>query len=87
MPGTDKRWLAKHNIESRRLAGLLTLSPQVITHFKIRIERGIKDTQVVVDEFAPMHFIRNDLPPIVIITGDPNSNSWGGMKKMLILYE
>ena len=68
--GSLKKILAKHGIEASRIAGVLPLSPQVITHFKIRKERGIEDTQVVVDEFAPFHHIRKDLPPMVIITGD-----------------
>jgi acetyl esterase/lipase len=70
MLGMDKKWLAAFGIDAGRIAGLLPLSPQVITHFKIRDERGIKDTEVVVDEYAPIHFIRQNLPPIVIITGD-----------------
>jgi acetyl esterase/lipase len=70
MLGMDKQWMAKFGIDAGRIAGLLPLSPQVITHFKIRDERGIKDTEVVVDEFAPFHYIAQDLPPIVIITGD-----------------
>jgi acetyl esterase/lipase len=70
MLGMDKRWMAVYGINAGRIAGLLPLSPQVITHFKIRDERGIKDTEVVVDEFAPIHYIAKDLPPMVIITGD-----------------
>jgi acetyl esterase/lipase len=70
MLGMDKRWLAAYGTDAGRIAGLLPLSPQVITHFKIRDERGLRDTEVVVDEFAPIHYISKDLPPIVIITGD-----------------
>jgi acetyl esterase/lipase len=70
MLAMDNRWLAKHGIDAGRIAGVIPLSPQVITHFKIRKERGIEDTQVVVDEYAPFHYISKDLPPMVIITGD-----------------
>lgn len=70
MVGMDKKWLAKYNIDANRIAGLLPLSPQTITHFTIRKERGIRDTQPVVDEFAPLFHVRNDLPPLVLITGD-----------------
>ncbi len=70
MVAMDKKWLAVYGIDASRIAGLLPLSPQVITHFKIRSERGIPDTQAVVDEFAPIYHVRKDLPPIVIITGD-----------------
>jgi acetyl esterase/lipase len=70
MVGMDKKWLAAYGIDASKIAGLLPLSPQVITHFKIRSERGIPDTQAVIDEFAPIYHVRKDLPPIVIITGD-----------------
>ena len=70
MVGMDKRWLAKYHIDANRIAGLLPLSPQTITHFKIRKERGIPDTQPVIDEFAPLFHVRKDLPPLVLITGD-----------------
>jgi acetyl esterase/lipase len=70
MVGMDKKWLAKYNIDANRIAGLLPLSPQCITHFKIRKERGIPDYQPVVDEFAPLFHVRKDLPPLVLITGD-----------------
>ena len=70
MVGMDKKWLAKYNIDANRIAGLLPLSPQTITHFTIRKERGIRDTQPIIDEFAPLFHVRKDLPPLVLITGD-----------------
>ncbi|MEI8274306.1 MAG: alpha/beta hydrolase fold domain-containing protein, partial [Paludibacter sp.] len=70
MVGMDKKWLAKYNIDANRIAGLLPLSPQTITHFTIRKERGIRDTQPVIDEFAPLFHVRKDLAPLVLITGD-----------------
>ena len=70
MVGMDKKWLAKYNIDANRIAGLIPLSPQTITHFAIRKERGIRDTQPVIDEFAPLFHVRKDLPPLVLITGD-----------------
>jgi len=70
MVGMDKHWLQKYNIDANRIAGLLPLSPQTITHFTIRNERGIDSKQPVIDEFAPLFHVRNDLPPLVLITGD-----------------
>lgn len=70
MVGMDKRYLAKYNIDANRIAGLLPLSPQVITHFAIREERKMERTQPLIDEYAPLYFVRKDLPPIVLITGD-----------------
>ncbi len=70
MVGMDKKWLAKYNVDANRIAGLLPLSPQTITHFTVRKERGIRDTQPVIDEYAPLFFVRKNLPPLVLITGD-----------------
>lgn len=70
MVGMDKRWLQKYNIDANRIAGLLPLSPQTITHFKIRNEHGIDSKQPIIDEFAPLFHVRSDLPPLVLITGD-----------------
>ncbi len=70
MVGMDRRWLAPHGIDPNRLAGLIPFSGQAITHFTIRAERGIPDTTPVIDEFAPIHFVRKDAPPLLLITGD-----------------
>ena len=70
MIGLDKRWLAPHGIDPDTLAGLIPLSPQAITHYTIRKERGIADTKVVVDDLAPINHVRPDAPPILLVTGD-----------------
>ncbi len=70
MAGLDKKYLAAHNIDANRIAGLIPLSAQTITHFNIREQRGIKNTQPVVDEFAPLFHVRRDAPPLLLITGD-----------------
>jgi acetyl esterase/lipase len=77
MLAMDKRWLGKFGIKAEKIAGVIPLSPQVITHFRVRQERGIGETQVVVDEFAPIHHISKELPPIVIITGDRELEMFG----------
>ena len=70
MVGLDKKYLAAHNIDADRIAGLIPLSAQTITHFNIRQQRGIKNTQPVVDELAPLFHVRPDAPPLLLITGD-----------------
>lgn len=70
MIGLDKRWLAAYGVDANRIAGLIPLSPQTITHFTIRKERGIAETTPVVDEFAPLNHVRADAPPMLLITGD-----------------
>ncbi len=70
MTGLDKHWLAAHGIDANRIAGLIPLSPQAITHFTIRGERGISEKQPVLDELAPLFHVRKDAPPMMIVTGD-----------------
>lgn len=67
----DKSYLSKYNIDANRIAGLIPFSGQAITHFTVRQERGIKNTQAVIDNYAPIFFVRADTPPILLITGDP----------------
>lgn len=66
----DKSYLAKYNIDPMEIAGLISFSGQVITHFTIRKEQGIKSTQPSIDKYAPINFVRADTPQILLITGD-----------------
>ena len=68
--GFDKRWLAAHEIDANRIAGLIPLAGHAITHFTIRAERGIEGTQPVIDDLAPLYHVRDDAPPVLMITGD-----------------
>lgn len=70
MVGLDKQWLTKHDIDANKIAGLIPFSGQTITHFTVRQERGIKDTQPVIDDLAPLYHVRADAPPLLLITGD-----------------
>lgn len=70
MVGLDKRWLQEHNIDANQIAGLIPFSGHTITHFTVREERGIKGTQPVVDDLAPLYHVRSDAPPLLLITGD-----------------
>ncbi|MFT3948359.1 MAG: alpha/beta hydrolase [Agriterribacter sp.] len=70
MVGLDKKYLAKYSIDANNIAGLIPFSGQAITHFTIRKERSIKETQPIIDEYAPLYHVRSDAPPFILITGD-----------------
>jgi len=70
MVGLDKKWLNTYDINANRIAGLIPLSGQAITHFTVRKEKGIAETQPMIDEFAPTFHVRADAPPLLLITGD-----------------
>lgn len=68
--GLDRRWLAACGESADRLAGVVALTGQMVTHFTVRAERGIPERQVVVDDLAPLFHVRADAPPILLVTGD-----------------
>ena len=70
MIGLDKKWLAVHNIDANKIAGLIPFSGHAITHFTVREERGISGTQPIIDDLAPLFHVRADAPPLLLITGD-----------------
>lgn len=70
MIGLDKRWLAPYGLDPTGIAMLVPFSGQAITHYTIRDERGIPETQPVVDEYAPLWHVHSNAPPLHLITGD-----------------
>jgi acetyl esterase/lipase len=66
----DKQYLHKYGIDANEIAGLIPFSGQAITHFTIRKEEGIRNTQPTIDKYAPLFFVRADAPPMLLITGD-----------------
>lgn len=70
MLGLDKSYLGRYSVDPDTIAGLIPLSPQCITHFTVRKERGIPEKQPIVDELAPLYHVRTDAPPLLLITGD-----------------
>ena len=71
MIGLDKRWMAPYGIDpDTAFAALIPYSGQVVTHFARRREMGVPDTQVVVDDMAPLNHVRPDCPPVLILSGD-----------------
>ena len=66
----DKSYLNKYNINSNQIAALIPFSGQAITHFTVRKELGIVNTQPTIDKYAPLYFVREDAPRMLLITGD-----------------
>ncbi|MDX8340957.1 alpha/beta hydrolase [Draconibacterium sp. IB214405] len=77
MVGLDKHYLAKYDLDADDIAMLIPFSGHTVTHFTVRDERGIPGTQAIVDEYAPLYFVRPDAPPIIFITGDREQEMLG----------
>jgi alpha-beta hydrolase superfamily lysophospholipase len=86
MVGLDKKWLANYNIDANRIAGIIPFSGQAITHFTIRKERNIPETQPVIDEFAPLYHVRKDAPLLLLITGDRELELLGRYEENAYMY-
>ncbi|CAN5346397.1 hypothetical protein BH20BAC1_BH20BAC1_02770 [soil metagenome] len=66
----DKSYLSAFGINADSIAGLIPFSGQAITHFTIRKENGLKETQPTIDKYSPLYHVRADAPPMLLITGD-----------------
>lgn len=70
MVGLDKSYLATHDIDANRVAGLIPYSGHAITHMTIREQNGHPGTRAIIDQYAPLYHVRADAPPILILSGD-----------------
>lgn len=70
MLGLDSRWLDKHKIPLSKIAGLMPVAGQMITHSTIREERGIRVAAPLIDDFAPCYHVRADAPPFLCFAAD-----------------
>jgi len=91
MVGLDKKWLAKYKIDANKIAGLIPFSGHTITHFTVREERGISGKQPIIDNLAPLFYVRPDASPLILITGDRELELFGRyeenayLKRMMIV--
>ena len=73
----EKMFLKKYDIDADRIAALIPFSGQVVTHYNVRAKKGLKPTQPIIDEYAPLFFFLPDCPPILIVSGDRNLELYG----------
>ena len=73
MVGMDPKWLKPHGFRPVNLAGIYPQTGQASTHFTIRKANGDETSTYVmkVDEWAPLAYAARDLPPILLMTGEP----------------
>ncbi|WP_159520104.1 alpha/beta hydrolase [Sunxiuqinia indica] len=86
MVGLDKRYLDRFEIDADQIAALVPFSGHTITHFTIRSERGIPGTRPIVDEYAPLFHVRNDAPPLFLITGGRELEMLGRYEENAYMY-
>lgn len=70
MLALNKSYLAGEGLDADNIMGIGALSSQTITHVAARKENGIGELQPLIDEWAPLYWVRKDAAPIMLITGD-----------------
>lgn len=68
--GLDAHYLKDLGVELSSVAGLIPVSPQTMTHYTVRKERGIGKYTITADEAAPVFHARKDTPPILVLYAD-----------------
>jgi hypothetical protein len=86
MVGMDKSWLAAHQIDANRIAGLIPYSGHTITHLAVRHSQGIAQEQPTIDNLAPLFHVRPDAPPLLMITGDRELEMLGRYEENAYMY-
>lgn len=75
--GLNKEYLARYDIDADQVAALVPFSGQAITNYEHRKTMGIPSYEALVDEYAPIKYVRKDVPPLVIVSGDRNMELFG----------
>lgn len=86
MVGLDKALLGKYGIDADSIRGLIPFSGQAISHFSYRKMHGRGTLQPLVDEYAPLYWVRNLVPPMVLITRDRNMELFGRYEENAYLW-
>jgi acetyl esterase/lipase len=69
MVGLDEKYLAAHGHGPGDLAGLIPISGQMVTHATVRTERGLPESQPIIDAAAPAFHVTAEAPPFLAIAG------------------
>jgi acetyl esterase/lipase len=75
MLAMDEHYLKDAGIDVSEIAGILSVSGQMTTHFTVLQERGLDlpKERVTSDEAAPIYYTRKDTIPLLLMIGD---NDW-----------
>lgn len=72
-----KEYLKKYGIEADSIAGAFPFSGQVITHFNVRKAHGLSAITPMVDDTAPLYYVRKLPMPFVLLSGDRELELYG----------
>ncbi len=70
MLGMDRHYLRDAGVEPKDIAGYIPVSGQTMTHYTVREERGIGQYTITADEAAPVHYVRVETQPFLVLYAD-----------------
>lgn len=73
----NKAWLKAYEVDADEVWMYAPFSGQAVTHYNVRKMRGLSPLQVVIDEYAPIYWVRPDCPTLVLICGDRELELFG----------
>ncbi len=73
----DKALLANYQTDADKVMLYVPFSGQAITHYNVRKMQGIPPLQATIDQYAPLYWVRNDCPPLILICGDRELELYG----------
>ena len=78
----NKAWLHRYGVDADGIDAdsvwqYIPFSGQAITHYNVRKMNGIAPLQPIIDEYAPLYWVRKDCPPFILICGDRELELYG----------
>lgn len=73
----NRAWLNAYGVDADAVWLCAPFSGQAVTHYNVRKMQGIPPLQATIDEYAPIYWVRNDCPPMVLICGDRELELYG----------
>lgn len=73
----SKAWLNAYGTDADDVMMYAPFSGQAMTHYNVRKMQGLSPLQITVDEYAPVHWVRKDCPPLLLICGDRELELFG----------
>lgn len=70
MVALDRSYLAKHHLGDAAVAGIVAVAGQTLTHYTIRLERGLPKDTIIADAAAPLHHARKDAPSVFALAAE-----------------
>ena len=70
MVGLDGQYLKAQGLKRTDITGLVPISGQTLTHYTIRVERGLPKDRIIADEASPLYHATKDTAPVLILFAD-----------------